>query len=45
MPVMGNRNLEAGNVSVRVHDKGYLDAKPGREVMADLLAAVKERPA
>jgi threonyl-tRNA synthetase len=45
MLVLGNRDLEAGNVSVRVHGKGNLGAKPRGEVVADLLAAVKERRA
>jgi len=45
MLVIGGRDLEAGNVSVRVHGKGHLGAKPKGEVMADLLAAIKERRA
>ena len=45
MLVVGNRDLEAGNVSVRVHGKGNLGAKPRGEVIADLLAAIKERRA
>ncbi len=43
MLVIGNRDLEAGNVSVRVHGQGNLGAKPRGEVIADLLASVKER--
>jgi threonyl-tRNA synthetase len=43
MLVIGPRDLEAGNVSVRVHGKGNLGAKPRAEVIADLLAAIKER--
>ena len=43
MLVIGNRDLEAGNVSVRVHGKGNLGAKPRGEVVADLLASIKER--
>ena len=43
MLVLGHRDLEAGNVSVRVHGKGNLGAKPRGEVVADLLAAIKER--
>ena len=43
MLVVGNRDLEAGNVSVRVHGKGNLGAKPRAEVVADLFAAIKER--
>jgi len=43
MLVIGKRDLEAGNVAVRVHGKGNLGAKPRAEVVADLLAAIKER--
>ena len=43
--ILGNRDLEAGVVSVRVHGKGNLGAKPRGEVMAELLAAIKERRA
>ncbi|MDD5349920.1 MAG: His/Gly/Thr/Pro-type tRNA ligase C-terminal domain-containing protein, partial [Chthoniobacteraceae bacterium] len=43
MVVVGNRDLEAGNVSVRVHGKGNLGAKPRAEVIADLIRAAKER--
>ncbi|MEP6669849.1 MAG: threonine--tRNA ligase, partial [Chthoniobacter sp.] len=45
MLVLGHRDLEAGNVSLRVHGKGNLGAKPRAEVIADLLAAIKERRA
>jgi threonyl-tRNA synthetase len=45
MLVIGKRDLEANNVSVRVHGKGNLGAKPRNEVVADLLAAIKERRA
>ena len=45
MLVIGNRDLEAGNVSVRVHGKGNLGAKPRGEVIADMLASIKERRA
>ena len=45
MLVIGNRDLEAGNLSVRVHGKGNLGAKPRAEVVADLLASIKERRA
>ncbi len=45
MLVIGNRDLEAGNVSVRVHGKGNLGAKPRAEVVADLFASIKERRA
>jgi threonyl-tRNA synthetase len=43
MLVIGNRDLEAGNVSVRIHGKGNLGAKPRGEAVADILAAIKER--
>ena len=45
MLVLGRRDLEAGNVSVRVHGKGNLGAKPRAEVIADILASIKERRA
>jgi threonyl-tRNA synthetase len=43
MLVIGGRDLEAGNVSVRLHGKGNLGAKPKAEVIAEILAAIKER--
>ena len=43
MLVLGPRDLEAGNVSVRIHGQGNLGAKPRAEVVADILAAIKER--
>jgi threonyl-tRNA synthetase len=43
MLVVGRRDLEAGNVSVRVHGKGNVGAKAHREVMTDLLAAARRR--
>jgi threonyl-tRNA synthetase len=43
MLVLGKRDLEANNVSVRVHGKGNLGAKSRAEVIADILASVKER--
>ena len=42
MLVIGGRDLEAGAVSVRLHGKGN-GAKPKEEVVADILAAIKER--
>ena len=45
MLVIGGRDLDAGNVSVRLHGKGNLGAKPKAEVVADILAAIKERRA
>jgi threonyl-tRNA synthetase len=43
MLVIGNRDLEADAVSVRVHGKGNLGAKPRAEVVADILQSIKER--
>jgi len=43
MLVVGPRDLQAGAVSVRVHGRGSLGAKPKAEVVADLLAAIRER--
>jgi threonyl-tRNA synthetase len=45
MLVVGPRDLAANAVSVRVHGKGSLGAKPKAEVVADILAAVRERRA
>jgi threonyl-tRNA synthetase len=43
MLVIGKRDLEAGCVSVRLHGKGNLGARPRSEVVADLAASVRER--
>ena len=43
MLVLGKRDLEAGSLSVRVHGKGNLGAKPRAEVIGDLLASIHER--
>lgn len=45
MLVVGQRDLEAGAVSVRLHGKGNVGAKPRAEAVADILAAIKERRA
>jgi threonyl-tRNA synthetase/REP element-mobilizing transposase RayT len=45
MLVLGKRDLDAGNVAVRIHGKGPQGFKPRAEVIADLLAAIKERRA
>ena len=45
MLVLGKRDLEEGNLSVRVHGKGNLGAKPRGEVIADILSAIQERRA
>ncbi|MDD5199883.1 MAG: threonine--tRNA ligase [Terrimicrobiaceae bacterium] len=43
MLVIGHRDLEAGNVSVRLHGKGNVGAKPRAEALAGILAAIRER--
>ena len=43
MLVIGNRDLEAGAVSVRLHGKGNIGAKPKDEAIAGILQAIKER--
>jgi len=43
MFVIGKRDMEANVVSVRVHGKGNLGARPRGEVVADILAAIRER--
>jgi threonyl-tRNA synthetase len=43
MLVIGRRDLEAGNVSVRVHGKGNLGARPRAEVVTDILASIRAR--
>jgi threonyl-tRNA synthetase len=43
MLVLGPRDLEAGNVSVRLHTGGPQGAKPTAQVVADILASIKER--
>jgi threonyl-tRNA synthetase len=43
MFVIGKRDLEKKEVSVRVHGKGNLGAKPRGEVIADILLSIKER--
>jgi threonyl-tRNA synthetase len=45
MLVIGGRDMDAGVVSVRLHSKGPQGAKPKAEVVADILAAIKERRA
>lgn len=43
MFVIGKRDMEADAVSVRVHSKGNLGAKPRHEVIADILLSINER--
>ena len=45
MLVIGGRDMDAGVVSVRIHGKGPQGAKPKAEVVADILAEIKERRA
>ena len=45
MFVIGKRDLDADAVSVRVHGKGNLGAKPRSEAIAEILQAIKERRA
>ncbi len=43
MLVIGKRDLESGSVSVRVHGKGNLGARPRAAAVTDILAAIQER--
>jgi threonyl-tRNA synthetase len=43
MLVIGGRDMEAGNVSVRLHGKGNVGAKPKGEVVAEILRTIRER--
>ena len=45
MFVIGKRDMEADAVSVRIHGKGNLGAKPRGDVIADILQSIKERRA
>ena len=45
MLVIGGRDLEAGNVSVRLHGKGNVGAKPKEEAISNILTTIKERTA
>ena len=45
MLVIGNRDLEAGAVSIRVHGKGNLGSKPKAEAVAEILGAIRDRRA
>ena len=45
MLVIGGRDVDAGHVSVRLHSKGPQGAKPKGEVVAEILAEIKERRA
>ena len=43
MLVIGSRDMEAGAVSVRLHGKGNIGAKPKAEAVAGILDAIKNR--
>src|SRR5260370_7068150 len=43
MFVIGKRDMDADAVSVRVHGKGNLGAKPRSEAIAEILLSIKER--
>src|SRR5204863_3166616 len=43
MLVIGPRDMQANAVSVRLHGKGNVGAKAKAEVMAEILAAIRER--
>jgi threonyl-tRNA synthetase len=43
MLVIGARDLQANMVSVRIHGKGNLGARPREEVIAEILLAIRER--
>jgi threonyl-tRNA synthetase len=43
--VIGKREMDADAVSVRVHGKGNLGAKPRAEAIAEILQSIKERRA
>jgi threonyl-tRNA synthetase len=43
MLVIGPRDMEANNVSVRLHGKGHQGAKPKGEAIAAILQSIKER--
>ena len=45
MLVIGGRDMEAGAVSIRLHGKGNVGAKPKAEAIAEIIAAIKERRA
>ncbi len=45
MLVIGERDMEAGAVSVRLHHGGPQGAKPKADVVVDILASIRERRA
>jgi threonyl-tRNA synthetase len=45
MLVIGNRDMEANAISLRIHGKGNLGAKPRDEVIAEILSSICHRTA
>ncbi len=45
MLVIGHRDLESNNVSVRIHGKGPQGFKPRADVVSDIISAIKARQA
>jgi len=43
MLVIGNRDMEANAVSVRIHGKGNLGAQPRDQVLGELIASIQRR--
>ena len=43
MLVIGSRDMAANAVSVRLHGKGNVGAKPKGEVVADILQEIRQR--
>ncbi len=43
MFVIGKRDMEGDAVSVRIHGKGNLGAKPRSEVIPEIVQSIKER--
>ena len=45
MFIVGQKEVDAGNVAVRLHGKGDRGAQPRAEAIAEILAAIRERKA
>ena len=45
MFVIGKRDMDGNAVSVRVHGKGNLGARPRAEAIAEILSSIKQRRA
>jgi threonyl-tRNA synthetase len=43
MLVIGHRDVENGQVSVRLHGQGNVGAKPASEVVADIMEKIRLR--